>query len=62
LDEWLEATGHDRGETVPMQTLYDLSRDWYAGRRDEAWMPIDPDGIRAMFARHGLTGPFWAID
>lgn len=61
MEEWLATTGHERGETVAMQTLYDLTQEWYRGRLDEAWMPIGPDVARALFARHGLTGPFWAF-
>lgn len=44
-----------------MQTLYDLSRDWYRGHRDRAWMPIDGEAAKTIFASHGLTGPFWEV-
>ena len=43
------------------QTVFDLSRDWYAGRLDEDWEPLGPDEAEAIFARHGLTGEFWTL-
>jgi hypothetical protein len=42
--------------------MYDLSREWYRGRMEEAWMPLEADDAAALFARYGLTGPFWSFD
>lgn len=61
MESWLESHGHDRGEVVSAQTMYDLSRDWYATRMNEDWDPPDPEAITATFYRHGLTGDFWSV-
>lgn len=42
--------------------MYDLSRDWYAGRMDEGWEPPTAEQAGAIFEKHGLTGPFWSLD
>jgi hypothetical protein len=41
--------------------MFDLSRDWYAGRMSVDWEPPSAAAAEAMFARHGLTGPFWSL-
>lgn len=58
---WLSESGHERGYVVSPQTIYELSRDWYAGRMDEDWRPPGADQAEAMFRRHGLTGEFWTL-
>lgn len=41
--------------------MYDLSRDWYAGRMDVDWEPPTAEDATAIFSRHGLTGDFWSL-
>jgi hypothetical protein len=41
--------------------MFDLSRDWYAGRMSVDWEPPSAAAAEAMSARHGLTGPFWSL-
>lgn len=61
MEAWLAETGEERGEVVSAQTMFDLSRDWYGGRLEVEWSPPTPAEAEAMFARHGLTGDFWAL-
>lgn len=61
MEEWLAETGEVRGEVVSAQTMFDLSRDWYAGRLEVDWSPPTAAEAEAMFNRHGLTGDFWAL-
>lgn len=61
MAKWLRETGHPRGAAVDVQVMYDLSVEWYRGRMDEAWMPLSSDEAAGLFARHGLTGPFWSF-
>ncbi len=61
LDGWLAARGYDRGAIFDPQSLYDLGRDWYATRLDPDWEPATAAEATLVFARHGLTGPFWAL-
>jgi len=42
-----------------VQTAFDLSVDWYAGRAD--WQPLTLVAATAVFRKHGLTGAFWAL-
>lgn len=56
---WLRDTGAQPGEVVTAQTMYDLSRDWYRTRMDVSWEPPDATQVEALFATHGLIGPFW---
>ena len=59
MEGWLADTGHVRGFSTTNQVMYDLSRDWYAGRMDADWEPPDPEAAEALVARHGLRGEFW---
>ena len=43
------------------QAVHELGRDWYATRLDAGWQRPDTAQVAATFARHGLTGPFWAL-
>jgi len=43
------------------QAVYELGRDWYATRLDADWQRPEVAQVAALFARHGLTGPFWAL-
>jgi hypothetical protein len=49
------------GEDVPVERLAALARDWYGDRLDPDWRPRDRAASQAILARHGLTGPFWAL-
>jgi len=58
---WLEATGSRRGYVASVQTMFDLSKDWYDGRFDDEWDPPTAEQAEATFALHGLTGDFWRL-
>jgi membrane protein DedA with SNARE-associated domain len=49
------------GAIVEPQTVYELGRDWYATRLDDDWQPAAVAEAQAMFEKHGLRGPFWAL-
>ena len=49
------------GETVPVQTLAALARDWYGDRLDPGWRPRSGEDSQRILAGHGLTGPFWRL-
>jgi hypothetical protein len=61
LRDWLERTGHELGFVTTAQTMFDLSKDWYAGRMDEGWDPPGPERAESVFAAHGLIGEFWRL-
>jgi hypothetical protein len=46
---------------VSLQQLWQLSVAWYSNRLTPDAKRPGPDEIRAIFARVGLTGPFWEL-
>jgi hypothetical protein len=59
VDEWCRAQGLPRRPLVRLEQLWDLSLAWYANRLSPAARRPQPEEMRAIFARAGLTGPFW---
>lgn len=45
--------------TLPQ--LWSFARDWYGSYLDAPWRKRTAAEAAALFARHGLTGAFWAI-
>jgi len=39
--------------------MYDFSLEWYNGRMDKDWSPLEAGEAERLFAEHGLTGEFW---
>jgi len=62
VHEWARRTGVTPGAVVSPQVVYDLGVEWYATRMDHDWERPGTDQVAAIFARHGLTGPFWSLD
>jgi hypothetical protein len=59
VNEWCRAAGLTRRPLVTLGQLWQLSVAWYANRlTPEARRPA-PGEMVAIFARIGLTGPFW---
>ncbi len=54
-------TGVSFGAAITVQQAYDLSVDWYADRARETWTPRTAAQTEAVFAKHGLTTPFWRL-
>jgi hypothetical protein len=50
------------GYVATLQTVYELSQDWYAGRLAIDWSRHDKERAEAILTTHGLTGPFWSLD
>ena len=61
MDNWLKASGYNKGATVAPQTVYELGADWYATRLDVDWQPATAQQAVALFGKHGLTGTFWSL-
>jgi hypothetical protein len=59
LDEWCSTRKHFRRPTATLPQLWQMAVAWYANRLSaEAHRP-DANEIRRIFARIGLTDPFW---
>ncbi|NQY55935.1 MAG: hypothetical protein HRT86_05510 [Ilumatobacteraceae bacterium] len=44
-----------------MTALFDLSRDWYAGRLDINFEPRTLAESQALLTARGFDGPFWQL-
>lgn len=59
VGQWCEARGEPVRPLVSMPQLWGLATAWYANRlRPDSRRP-QPDEIRGIFARLGLTDAFW---
>lgn len=61
VGEWCEKAGRERGATVTIRALFELSREWYGDRLDPYRVKPGTEELQARLARAGLTGPFWAL-
>lgn len=61
IDEWARKTGNNRGEAVPLMTVWELGKDWYRDRLDPGFRGLTPERVRATFERFGLTSAFWSV-
>ena len=59
INEWCEANFTLRQPTIEIDQLWNLSVEWYSNRLTPDARRPGPDEMREIFARHGLTGPFW---
>jgi Alkylmercury lyase len=59
LDEWCKARQHPRRPTVTLPQLWQMAVAWYANRLSPQARRPDANEIRQIFARIGLTDPFW---
>jgi hypothetical protein len=57
--EWCQAHGHPLRPLVRMDQLWGLATAWYATRLQPTSRRPQPDEMREIFARLGLSGPFW---
>ena len=61
VEDWLQATGNERGYLLDLTTLWQLARGWYAGRLDRGYQRREPTKAAEYFASVGLSGPFWGL-
>ncbi len=61
LKKWLEGSGNDRGYSMDLKTLWNLSRTWYEGRLNFEYERREPSAALDYFKSVGLSGEFWGI-
>lgn len=59
---WSDKTGIPMGATFSLDSLWTLARLWFEDRLSPNWRRRTMDEAHAIFARAGLTGPFWRLD
>ena len=61
IDPWCRRHDMARGAVFTMDALWRFASDWYGSYLRGPWRKRSAEDVRAWFARHGLTGPFWVI-
>jgi alkylmercury lyase-like protein len=61
VDPWCARHGMPRGAVMSLEPLWRFAGDWYGGCLDQSWRKRSVEQVRALFAAHGLTDPFWEI-
>jgi hypothetical protein len=61
LGRWSREAEIERGSAVPVQTVADLGRLWYADRLHPDWQPKTADTMERILRQVGLTDPFWSV-
>jgi hypothetical protein len=59
LQEWCTEGAHPRRPTATLPQLWQMAVAWYSNRLSPDARRPDADEIRRIFARIGLTDPFW---
>jgi hypothetical protein len=59
LDEWCRIRQLPRRPTATLPQLWQMAVAWYANRLSAEARRPDANEIRKIFARIGLTDPFW---
>jgi hypothetical protein len=60
VDPWCKRHAMPRGAVMGLDALWRFASDWYGTCLDEPWRKRSREQVRALFDRHGLTGPFWS--
>jgi hypothetical protein len=61
-EAWCERHRLPLGAILSMPRLWAFAQEWYGGYLQVPWRKRSEAEIQALFARHGLSGPFWALD
>jgi hypothetical protein len=61
IDHWCQAHALPRGAVMTLPQLRAFASDWYGGYVDRPWRKRSASEVSRLFARHGLTGPFWSF-
>lgn len=62
VEDWLRASGNQRGSVFDLATLWRLAQGWYAGRLDSPYHRREPVEAHEYFRQVGLRGAFWGLD
>ncbi len=62
IDQWCERHAMPKGAVVPLPQMWAFAHEWYGDYVNKPWRKRTPAEVRELFARHGFTLPFWAID
>lgn len=61
VDAWCRVRGIPRGDVRPIEQVWRFAAEWYGRHADANWVKWSTREAAAIFARHGLTSPTWAL-
>ncbi len=61
IDTWCKDHDLPRGGVLTIPQLWEFTQDWYGAFLDEPWRKRSAVEANEIFARNGLTGPFWSL-
>jgi hypothetical protein len=61
IDSWANRHNIARGDSQPIQRVFQLGAAWYGHHLDEDWHKWTLDEARAIFAKCCLSGPIWEL-
>lgn len=61
IETWTKCHRIPRGDTQPIQRVYELGAAWYRHHLDADWHKWTTAEARDIFARLGLKGPIWNL-
>jgi hypothetical protein len=61
IDRWCAFHRMERGAVMSTEQCWRLAIEWYHDRLKPEWRRFTLDETEAVFARVGLTGPFWSM-
>lgn len=61
IDDWCARHALPRGAVMTLPRLWRFASDWYGAYLQKPWRKRSAAEAAALFARHGLTDPFWAV-
>jgi hypothetical protein len=61
VDQWLQASGHNKGYVMDLSTLWHFASDWYTGRLEHGYQRREPSEAAEYMHRVGIEGAFWGL-
>jgi hypothetical protein len=61
IHAWCARHGFQVGATLTVPKLWEFAQSWYGGCLDHPWKQRSKRDVAAIFAAHGLNGPFWQV-
>ena len=61
LDTWCKQNNLERGETLSVQQVWDLSKLWYGNRMSLDYHGRSMEQVADVFRQAGLISKFWYI-
>ncbi|NCF67809.1 MAG: hypothetical protein GWP61_17735 [Chloroflexi bacterium] len=61
VEHWCKRTKEPRGEIVPIYTVWELAKVWYAKRMDADYRGRTAAEVEKIFHDIGLRSSFWKL-